>query len=196
MDVKSTLKDLRERSLSDVGKRVLAQGLHSDFTLQCEGQSFPCHKSILAAHSDVFAAMFVSSMSEMESNELLLEDMNAKSVDAFLKFLYHGDINSPIVNSNVAYDLLRAAHKYQIQTLETVALELLLIENEHKFEISTALHMFAFCGQVTSFKALQERVVQVIKVRAEELADSDEYQELLSKDPTIARELFKRVCSI
>ncbi len=45
-------------SLGDNMARALANGEFSDVTLVCGEKSFPCHKTVLAARSDVFAAMF------------------------------------------------------------------------------------------------------------------------------------------
>jgi hypothetical protein len=163
-DLKSALKDLRQKCVQDVASKVGVERLQSDFSLRCEGQVFPCHKSVLSAHSDVFAAMFSSSMAEVDSREMTIEDMNAKSVDAFLKYLYQGEINMAITSATVAFDLLRAGHKYQIRSLEQTTIQLLMMEQMDKFKILTALEIFVFCGQVDYLKPMQDRIVQVLKL--------------------------------
>jgi len=162
-DIRVILKELREKSLTDMGKKVLGQGLHSDFLIRCEGKTFPCHKSILSAHSDVFAAMFMAPMAEVASSELMVDDMSWQGVDAFLKFLYHGEIDSAVVSSTIAFELLKAGHKYQIQALEKIGKELLYLEKDYKFEMSTALDMFTFCGHIDKLKPLQDKAVRVMK---------------------------------
>jgi len=37
---------------------------HADMELICEDESFPCHKFVMAARSDVFRAMFSHDMKE------------------------------------------------------------------------------------------------------------------------------------
>lgn len=45
-------------SLGDMMAKALLSKEYSDISLVCKGKNFPCHKAILAARSDVFAAMF------------------------------------------------------------------------------------------------------------------------------------------
>lgn len=114
-------------------------------------------------HSEVFAAMFDSDMTEAKSQELVVEDMSTDGVQAFLKYLYHGDIQDAILDPEIALELLRAGNKYGIEYLEALSKEVLMSLGGDKFNASSALHMFAFCGKVDGFFSLEEKAVKIIK---------------------------------
>ena len=58
----------------------------SDVTLICDGEKFLAHKVVLAARSDVFSAMFQhDGTKEAESNQVLIEDTDPKTLERFLQ---------------------------------------------------------------------------------------------------------------
>ena len=58
----------------------------SDVTIMCNGVSFPVHKAILAARSDVFATMFKQKDTvEAATNEVKIDDAETKTMNNFLK---------------------------------------------------------------------------------------------------------------
>ena len=58
----------------------------SDVTLICNGKKFPAHKAVLAARSDVFAAMFQhKGTKESETNQVLIEDTDPKTLKRFIQ---------------------------------------------------------------------------------------------------------------
>lgn len=55
-------------------------------------RSFRVHKCVLAAHSDVFAAMFDSELVEAQSSQVELTDFSAASIGEMLQYIYTGQI--------------------------------------------------------------------------------------------------------
>ena len=110
-----------------------SQGKHSDVTLIAGASStasenggadnsvqrpakFYAHKAILAAHSPVFARMFEHDMKEGATNEVTISDIEPDVLKEMLSFMY---TNQAIHINEVAYPLLYAADKYQIEELMT-----------------------------------------------------------------------------
>ena len=76
-----------------VQTRLVSRALYntefSDITLKCEDKTFPCHKVILSARSDVFAAMFSHrDTKEDNTNEVEIEDLDAETLGHLLQFVY------------------------------------------------------------------------------------------------------------
>ena len=65
--------------------RLLETGLHSDVTLEVEGQELPAHKAILAARSPVFKAMFEHKMSEALEGKVVIDDISLPVMRDLLK---------------------------------------------------------------------------------------------------------------
>ena len=81
---------LSHKSASDLSAAIRVfqeKGADSaDISLTCEGKTFPAHKAILAARSDVFAAMFQHSTTrEAVANEVHIEDFDSGTVERFLR---------------------------------------------------------------------------------------------------------------
>ena len=82
-------RSLKTQSVSDLANAVLSfqeKGEEtSDITLICDRRKFSVHKFILAAHSDVFAAMFRHSTTEEAlTNVVKIQDSDPDTVDRFL----------------------------------------------------------------------------------------------------------------
>ena len=57
----------------------------ADITLICQAKRFPAHKTILAARSDVFAAMLTHpNTEEVKSNEVKIEDTDPGTLERLL----------------------------------------------------------------------------------------------------------------
>uniref|UniRef100_A0A1A9VF19 BTB domain-containing protein n=1 Tax=Glossina austeni TaxID=7395 RepID=A0A1A9VF19_GLOAU len=80
----------------------------SDVTLAVGGREFQAHKAILAARSDVFAAMFEHEMEERKLNRVAITDVDHEVLKEMLRFIYTG--KAPNLDK-MADDLLAAADK-------------------------------------------------------------------------------------
>ena len=86
----------------------------SDFTLKCGSKSFKVHKTILVARSDVFRAMFLSGMKEAIEGEAVITDVDDKTLEEVLYYLYTGKLSG---KEFVVKSLCYAAAKYELGSL-------------------------------------------------------------------------------
>uniref|UniRef100_A0A1B0C1Z3 BTB domain-containing protein n=1 Tax=Glossina palpalis gambiensis TaxID=67801 RepID=A0A1B0C1Z3_9MUSC len=89
----------------------------SDVTLVASGLEVRAHKSILAARSDVFAAMFEHEMEENKLNRVVIKDIDHNVLKDMLKFVYTG--TAPNLDT-MSSDLLAAANKYGLEDLKAL----------------------------------------------------------------------------
>ena len=102
--------------------KILLDPKTSDFTLKCGSRTFKVHKAILGARSAVFRAMFQSGMKEVVDGEAIIEDIDEKTLERILLYLYSG------ITSLVDCDILalcKAADMYQLHPLMDLITELL-----------------------------------------------------------------------
>lgn len=68
----------------------------SDVTLQSkDGQQFPAHRVLLAAHSSYFRTLFSSSFSDSDNKVIQLDQINGDILNVIVKYMYAQDINIP-----------------------------------------------------------------------------------------------------
>lgn len=104
------------KSLSQDINKLLYRDLLSDVQLKCGDHTFPAHKAILAARSDVFSAMFQCEMKESESGLINIEDIDASVMEVFLKYLYSGSIPDTLTG-DMLLKLFSAGDKYLVYPL-------------------------------------------------------------------------------
>lgn len=88
----------------------------SDVTLIVEDKKFPAHCHVLATHSSVFERMWESTMQEMETREVRIEDVSQDTMILFLQYMY-GVLETVPDNHQVVIDLFKAADKYNVKGL-------------------------------------------------------------------------------
>ena len=115
----SRRSDCRRQVCEDFGKALRSEEF-SDFKIRCGHKIFHCHKLVLSARSPVFKAMFNSNMMEATSNEVTITDFQPSVIDKMLQFIYAGTFENRYITEDVAYDLLRAADKYQLEQLKNI----------------------------------------------------------------------------
>jgi len=64
-----------------------------DFSIICAGQTFPCHKVVLAAKSEVLKKDMKSSFCFAEKKELEIKGFDPATVKEMLQFIYTGDVD-------------------------------------------------------------------------------------------------------
>jgi speckle-type POZ protein len=89
----------------------------SDVNFNVGGREFPAHKSILAARSQYFAAMFQHPMKENSTNQVKIEDIDPEVFDQLLRFIYTGRVPLDKLET-MAADLFIAADKYLMDELK------------------------------------------------------------------------------
>jgi hypothetical protein len=70
-------------------ERLLRNAEFSDFKIVCEDQTFPCHRSILANHSEVLSKMTeTKNWGEAKEKTWTISDFNPETVKMMLHFIY------------------------------------------------------------------------------------------------------------
>lgn len=87
----------------------------SDFNIIIGNKRLEVHKSILAARSPVFHAMFFSKMRENNEDEVVIEDIEYNVMKELLRYIYCGEVENL---NKLKEPLLKAADKYQIVNLK------------------------------------------------------------------------------
>ena len=97
----------------------------TDVVFNIGTRQFPAHKSIMAARSEVFAAMFQHPTTENLTNQVIIEDIEPDVFQEMLRFIYTGRLNLATMKI-MAVGLLIAADKYLLIKLKTVCEKYLL----------------------------------------------------------------------
>jgi len=92
---------------------LLTDPKYADINLKCQGRVFPCHRVILSSRSSVFERMFDSNMAEAKSGTVVIEDMEADTLQRLLEFTY----SCKVTDMQEVMELLYAADKYQMPDL-------------------------------------------------------------------------------
>ena len=100
--------------LSDLDK-MLTSSNFSDFKIVCQTHTLDVHKTILAARSDVFAAMLSADNKETKSSKLIIEDFDIDVVRQMVTFIYTGKLKDS--ENLVCPELLLLADKYNLSDL-------------------------------------------------------------------------------
>ena len=176
----------RERPLSDslrddFGALIKAENKNrfSDITLVAsymKGESssasveFPAHKVILAARSPVFATMFEHDMQESSNNKVKIDDVCPDVLKVMLAYIYTGRVSNI---GDVAYDLLYAADKYQLDHLKTLCEEQLSknLKVENAARIIQLAHMH-------NAPLLKKNSLQFISSHGAEVRATREWEEV------------------
>ena len=91
----------------------------SDVVFAVAGEDIPAHKVILATRLPYFKVLFASGMRESGTNRVVVDDIDALTFKAVLKFIYCGDFPEDVGTSAEVY--LPIADKYGIPELKEEA---------------------------------------------------------------------------
>ncbi|KAG8198054.1 hypothetical protein JTE90_001888 [Oedothorax gibbosus] len=104
--------------------QLYRDGILSDATINTEGKSFSAHRSILAARSPIFRAMFEKDeMSEGPLGVVDIDDVDSETVGRMLVFLYGDSLQG--LQWGEAASLYYAADKYAVQPLKQKCADIL-----------------------------------------------------------------------
>lgn len=158
--------------LCDSMKRLWTTGDHSDVTIEVGEKTFNCHKSILAAMSPYFDAMFSSGMRESISGQVTFPEMDPDLFEIVLSFMYTGKAEEVMTTDN-AVELLHIAAVLQIKALQGIIEEFLHphLTNENCLKV-WRLSVLHDCHTLT------EKSVQLIARNFKEIINTEEFWEL------------------
>lgn len=122
------------------------EGKFTDVTIQCENQTFKCHRVALASACNYFKVMFSSQFKESTAENVTLHEISAAIFEDVLHFIYMGDI---IINSTNIYPLLRASEFFELTGLEDLCLQFVK-ENRLTSQDTFDIFLFACTTEKTA----------------------------------------------
>ncbi|KAL6068582.1 hypothetical protein STEG23_000396, partial [Scotinomys teguina] len=117
----NTLKVPECRLAEDLGN-LWENTRFTDCCFFVRGKEFKAHKSVLAARSPVFNAMFEHEMEECKKNRVEINDLDPEVFKEMMRFVYTG--KAPNLDK-MADNLLAAADKYALERLKVMCEEAL-----------------------------------------------------------------------
>ncbi|ODM97289.1 Kelch-like protein 12 [Orchesella cincta] len=190
---KINVHDLYWKSQHEASKKMFHAQIGTDFKLEVNGQEFPCHKCILAGHSEVFTRMFTNESKRKSATGLAMESMSAAGVESFLKYLYYGDTSFSQLPPNVALELMKAGEKYCIPHLRKASYEILNSKSYDELDCSTAMKLFLFASNTLQYVALKRMALLCFGKKYVELVKSEEFAKLFEENREIAQEILIKI---
>ena len=108
------------KNAQDVLQHLYMNSNMSDVNVKSYGnKTFPCHKNILAARSNVFKKMFENKdFKENLMGEVMIE-IDPEPLTQFIKFIYTDVLELTALNQEQLIQLLAASHMYNIGLLKS-----------------------------------------------------------------------------
>lgn len=172
------------RSLSNLGSDLLLlykNKLNSDAIIKVDGKSFPVHKNILSARSQVFRSKL-----ERNPTTLAVEDVDCATLERLLVFLYSGTLED--LQWELAIELYRAASKYAVPSLKRRCADIL---KEH-LVVSNVCEVLEFADG-NADEVLMRYAVDFIQDHME-VVSSPKWGKLEDRNPRLAAKITRELC--
>lgn len=152
----------------EVFKKMLEEEVCTDAVIIAkDGVQVKCHKGMLGAQSSVLKTMMQQTkMKEANTGIVEMLDMGEDSVRAFLAYLYHWDDTAARNDSQVAFDLFHAGHKYDVPSLEKTMEKVFLSKPSQWFDVEVALKLFLFARNLASNSLSKDKGPRQLKLKA------------------------------
>ena len=109
---------------ADKRRHIREQKMFVDFHILIGEHTFPCHKLVLATHSDFMEAMFNANMTEMSKQEVRLDHISVDIMNIILDYMYYGKVSfhkDQLLDLIAASDYLQVTELTQLCTAEVPA---------------------------------------------------------------------------
>ena len=151
----------------DIGKLLETQKF-SDVKLNSNEEIFNAHKTILAARSPVFEAMFENEMLEKTEGLVTIVDVSNEVLKEILQYIYTG--KEPNFEKTDVFGLVSAADKYQLDELKIMCARYLW--NNLTSENVSDILILADAHHATELKA---QAIKFINGHTKEVFATDSY---------------------
>lgn len=173
---------LRLRQFDDFGK-LLDNDKFSDIIFKVESKQLRAHKAILAARSEVFAAMFEHDRLEKRSNVVEIQDVSYDIMRQVFEYLYTGSV---CASGNTAGDLLIAANKYCIDGLKKLCEKIL----NCNLTIDNALECLTLADAYNA-DHLKAKSIEFILEHAEQVVETEGFKSCEKSHSIVVYDLFR-----
>ncbi|CAL8135698.1 unnamed protein product [Orchesella dallaii] len=128
-----------------------------------DGTENKCHRNVLAVHSDVLHTMLKTGLSEVQTNRIETVDISQEGVTILLAYMYGRDLELDHLKIEVACEVLKATHKYQISSLKALLLDMFRRKPSDLFSIDNLVTIYFFSVNVSEYKILSEKMLLAMK---------------------------------
>uniref|UniRef100_A0A8C8Z317 Speckle type BTB/POZ protein like n=1 Tax=Prolemur simus TaxID=1328070 RepID=A0A8C8Z317_PROSS len=182
----NTLKVPECRLAEDLGN-LWENTRFTDCSFFVRGKEFKAHKSVLAARSPVFNAMFEHEMEESKKNRVEINDLDPEVFKEMMRFVYTG--KAPNLDK-MADNLLAAADKYALERLKVMCEEALCsnlsVENVADTLVLADLH---------SAEQLKAQAIDFINSQATDIMETAGWKSMIQSHPHLVAEAFRALAS-
>ncbi|KAG8434214.1 hypothetical protein GDO86_012548 [Hymenochirus boettgeri] len=139
-----------------------------DMTVSAGGQDFPCHRTVLAAASNYFRAMFAGRLRESQADRVELHDVAGSILSLLLDFCYTGRVTVTLDNVE---PLLQAADLFQFPSVKDACCAYL----EQQLDVSNCLEIQDF-AEAYACQGLAKSTKRFILAHISQLAQAREVE--------------------
>jgi len=166
----------------DMGEAFTATDF-TDMTIVCDQREFHCHKFMLAARSEVFAAMLRHEFLEKQNSRVDVKEIDSETMELLLSYIYTGHV-SDFKNVSVV-ELFKAADRYRLDHLKQMCEEELVnrVEPTNAADILSLAHKY-------NAQPLKSFSLTMISKNVEEVLRTPGWKELISSDQGLLVEAF------
>lgn len=172
------------RLSQDLGQ-LLSGGKFSDVVIIVDGREIRAHKSILAARSVVFAAMFEHDMEENKRNRVEITDLDYDVVSKMVQFIYSGSVDGI---DEMAHGLLPCADKYALDRLKVMCEESLCSQ----VTVESAADLLMLAEKHGAYR-LKATAIDFISTRAHDVVNTPGWKTLSEQRPQLIVEAFHQL---
>ncbi|XP_015925866.1 speckle-type POZ protein [Parasteatoda tepidariorum] len=176
----------RISSLQEDFKCMFLSKKFCDVKLSVENHVIEAHKSVLAARSPIFCAMFDMNMIETLTGTVKIVDIDYNTVNLFLEFLYTDNVG--VIDFERAKKLLIVADKYQVLTLK----EKCSIFLNCKMSLTNVYEILVLADTI-SHARLKAAAIDFIVKNSEEILLSSEWITWLQNNTELASEVLSKL---
>jgi len=175
--------DRQGNSLSCDMRDAFAMSDFTDMTIVCDKREFHCHKFMLAARSEVFAAMLRHEFLEKQNSRVDVKEIDGETMELLLSYIYTGQVTD-FKNVSVV-ELFKAADRYRLDHLKNMCEEELVkrVEASNAADILSLAHKYN-AGPLKSF------ALAMISRNVEEVMRTRGWKELILSDQGLLVEAF------
>ncbi|GAV05411.1 hypothetical protein RvY_15551 [Ramazzottius varieornatus] len=162
-------------------------GSYSDFKVVVGIREFAVHRLVLSRASDVFARMFEIKMSECQTGQVVIEDLEPHIVEMMLRFMYSRKAPD-LKDVETGISLYEAADKYQITDLVSICAAFL---SESLNVITFPQLVVLTNGTMHTEDGLKSTVIKYLETNAAMILNSSQWHSFQEQNASLAYNMLK-----
>eukprot|EP00092_Neocalanus_flemingeri_P010898 GFUD01011737.1.p1 GENE.GFUD01011737.1~~GFUD01011737.1.p1 ORF type:complete len:336 (-),score=83.30 GFUD01011737.1:51-1058(-) len=174
-------------SESAVSAKIFMDMEFTDFTIICQGKSFPCHKAFLGACSPVFKTMLETKMKEAESCTAELS-CTEEVCESFIKFIYTNKIDEEVLKAN-AVSFLDLGEQYDMPSLKAMAEQSMVVSLDE-----TNMLTFFLAGDLYNGERIRAAAKAFLRCNRRNLLQQEGWKEALEDQAELVFEIMESFC--